>query len=47
MRIPNGRSLKQSKSLTSAPKFQVAIINRNHSLCKIATNKWLLLEEKI
>ena len=39
--------LKQSKSLTSAPELQVAIIDRNHSLGKIATDKWLLVEEKI
>ena len=30
-----------------APELQVAIIDRNHPLGKIATDKWLLVEEKI
>ena len=47
VRVPDGKRLKQSKSLTSAPELQVAIIDRNHPLGKIPTDKWLLVEEKI
>lgn len=31
--------------MTTVPKLEIAIIDRNHFLGKIATNKWFLLEE--
>lgn len=39
--------LKQFNNSTSAPELQVDIIDCNHPLGKIATDKWLLLEKKI
>lgn len=45
--VPEGKRLKQYKSLTTAPELHVAIIDRYHPLCEIITLKWLLLEEKI
>lgn len=43
----NLKHMKQSNSLSSAPELQIAIIDLNHALGKIAMNKCLLLEEMI
>ncbi|XP_037824235.1 uncharacterized protein LOC119612497 [Lucilia sericata] len=45
--VSEGKRLKPSTSLTSAPELQVAIIDRSHPDGKITTDRWLLLEEKI
>ncbi|XP_037827564.1 uncharacterized protein LOC119615628, partial [Lucilia sericata] len=43
--VSEGKRLKPSTSLTSAPELQVAIIDRSHPDGKITTDRWLLLEK--
>ncbi|XP_065357167.1 uncharacterized protein LOC135951435 [Calliphora vicina] len=45
--VSEGKRLKPSTSLTSAPELQVAIIDRSQPDGKMTTDRWLLLEEKI
>lgn len=47
MRAPEGKRLKPSASLTSAPELQIAIIDRNNPEGKITADNWLKLEELI
>lgn len=42
-----GIRLLPYKSLTSTPDLQVSIIDCNHLLGKVASDKWLLQEDKI
>lgn len=45
--VSEGKRLKPSTSLTSAPELQVAIIDRSQPGGKLTDERWLLLEEKI
>lgn len=46
-RVSDGNRLLQSKSLSSTPDLQVSIIDCNHILGNVASDKWLLQEDKI
>lgn len=45
--VSEGKRLKSSTSLPSAPELQVAIIDRSHPEGRMTTDRWLLLEERI
>lgn len=45
--VPDGKRVKKSTSLSSAPELQVAILDRSNPEGKISTARWLLIEECI
>lgn len=45
--VSEGKRLKPSASLSSAPELQVAIIDRTHPEGRMSADRWLLLEERI
>lgn len=46
-RVPEGKRVKKSTSLTSAPELQVAILDRSDPDGRLSPERWLILEEKI